>query len=486
MDSPGATSCGEGCVALGVDEWESIAAFLAEDPDASAVFQLRRVDKQCRAASLAVTAGVDASHMSAQMNQGELCSALHLEAKEARSLPHSIVRQRAVGGTWQYDTHVFAAAPTLRAAAVLLGGWPQLAARLALRRARKRKQEELQGRRAEAAAKRRAALDAWIDAEQPLGTGVRSVAEWASSLAARGAHPPESNSVLRDFLGSGALKGPSEEEARTAALAAEAAAVAVAAKATAALARKAEVVAALAERGRQLDERLDVVLNYSRNHWHVGQASPSLQVLGQQKAILIAERIIQESDRQYEMEALAAGVPARRKALRAALRKRKLCAGSDSVRYNSFVEKGETAEGLTDAVAVAEAVAHKVRFELELKAALGAAGVSRLELSFAHCELNTFERAGTLDGAPTTAVELVMELSRRNDERRAAKARQQEERSAAEARRQQKKRQQKWRAEAVQRPRCCSTPGCLNMHRLSDPVAGPNGPVCGACEKIQN
>lgn len=31
--------------------------------------------------------------------------------------------------------------------------------------------------------------------------------------------------------------------------------------------------------------------------------------------------------------------------------------------------------------------------------------------------------------------------------------------------------------------RHCTTPGCRNTHRKNEPATGPNGPVCGACER---
>ena len=31
--------------------------------------------------------------------------------------------------------------------------------------------------------------------------------------------------------------------------------------------------------------------------------------------------------------------------------------------------------------------------------------------------------------------------------------------------------------------RLCSMPKCRNLHRMLDPAMGPNGPVCGACER---
>ena len=38
-------------------------------------------------------------------------------------------------------------------------------------------------------------------------------------------------------------------------------------------------------------------------------------------------------------------------------------------------------------------------------------------------------------------------------------------------------------AQAERRARVCSTPECGNLHRVSNPATGPNGPVCGGCER---
>lgn len=266
---------------------------------------LLRFARTCRAARdvvCEVTHAVRIPHAPRSMNQGEICDALFLSPAEAQQLPFRIERKRRFhGGT--YDTHWFDMCSAIPVLLRLFGGWAALKRRLDERASRKRKREELEARREEASAKRRATLDDWISKDLPFGEEVDSVDSWEESLRRRGFVLPSTNSILNRFLGASALTGPAVETAKQAALDFEA-------TQKAAARRKAEVLEVVRARGYEMDESLHIskVFNsfeYVGTIWGFNTAPATL---GIDKATAMAERIIEEIEEKARAEDRAMAV----------------------------------------------------------------------------------------------------------------------------------------------------------------------------------
>lgn len=373
---------------------ELLAEALARLPPADLV----RASGACTAfrdAADAATGGATAAlrrvRLAPTLNQGELCASLGLTADEARALPHAVETRKLSYTRGRYTTHWFDAEEVVERL-VAQHGWTWLDARLATVLVQHRKRDALVARREEAAAARRAALDAWLTREAPLGAHIDSVDAWEASLAARDGARPSSHALLRAFLGSATLGCAHTLDAASAA----------------------------------------VVF-----HEHA-----------QQRAIARREAQATELAARKEAEG------ARRRALLGALRRHRLGRAADACAYDEFVRTGASCDGLTDAAAVAEAIAGRGERAAALTAALERAGLRRGQWAR---ECDAYERSGRVAGRPTTASEFVQLLldgalrparpSKRDGARR------------------------------------CSTPGCGNVHRCASPAVGPHGPVCGKCER---
>ena len=420
-------------MSLGADEWQSVGELLQLDP--RALCALAATCREARAAAAVVMHGAKLAHLGDRrvLNQGALCEALHISPEEARALPHRVERAKLSFSRGSYDTHWFDLAEALSALLKNLGGWPALAARLAQRAAKKRKRADLDERRDEAAQKRRAALDAWLAKKRPLGASIGSVGAWTVSLEARGAAAPSSDATLRAFLGSAALKAPELAEAQRALVGFEAAQVKALARAAAeeaaAAARKAEVVAVLTERGHALDETLHWAQCYASPHSHGGAwkcDGAQSATLGRERAVRMADRIVGEQQQraQAAVEAAEKAVhqveaKARRKALVAQLRRRKLVLGTKDAAlkelYAAYESKGTLDGQPSSAEAVAEAARAYPARAAALAAALAAVNVDRAVMA---AECATFERRGTLGGEAIDAEGVARELARRVQEKR--------------------------------------------------------------------
>ena len=95
------------------------------------------------------------------MTQSHLCSSLGISPDEARALPYELKRNAHA------YTHLFHLEDALPVLLRLLGGWGELAQRLAAKEARKRKRDGLDDRRSEAASRRRQKLQMWWEKEMP-------------------------------------------------------------------------------------------------------------------------------------------------------------------------------------------------------------------------------------------------------------------------------------------------------------------------------
>ena len=76
----------------------------------------------------------------------------------------------------------------------------------------------------------------------------------------------------------------------------------------------------------------------------------------------------------------------------------------------------------------------------------------------------------------TTLAEVLAETDRVEAEKEAA-----EKAKAGRAKVEKERAERKMRLSEAQRG--CTTPGCVNLHRVFSPATGANGPICGACEK---
>lgn len=195
----------------------------------------------------------------------------------------------------------------------------------------------------------------------------------------------------------------------------------------------------VAARVRELDER----------QWRDVELHALSSVVGE------LTRFIKERVERAKGEA---EVLTRRTTLQKALRKRKLLRRDDPTAYDAYVRHGRFPNGVATMDALVLAIAARATRAKDLDAALEARGVAMERMSAA---MREFEESGTSKGVATTAdvvadgeVEFV----------------------AAEAKR-------KAAVEAERKVRACTTVGCMNKHRAVNPAVGPNGPVCGGCEK---
>jgi hypothetical protein len=173
---------------LGIDEWSAVAKWL--DPRSLAAFA--GVGREARAVAREEMCNVSLAHLPRVVSQGPLCELLHLKSEEARALsPRAEVPHRG------YNTRWFAMAVALPELLVRLGGWAALARRLAKRNAKRRKRANLQARREEAAAKRRARLDERIAARRPFGAMVANFEEWKEMLEMRNVRCMEASRMTR-------------------------------------------------------------------------------------------------------------------------------------------------------------------------------------------------------------------------------------------------------------------------------------------------
>ena len=128
-----------------------------------------------------------------------------------------------------------------------LNGWSGLAKRFAERAAKQAKRDDLNVRRVAAAAKRRAALNAWIAKTLPFGAETRSVDAWTAQFVQHDLPPPTQDLVIGSYLGE-TLTAASLKNTKEACVAFHAAQAAF-------MERKTQLVAELAVLG--LDRRAD-------------------------------------------------------------------------------------------------------------------------------------------------------------------------------------------------------------------------------------
>ena len=456
-------------------------------------------------------------------NQGELCSALALSPEEARRLPHTVETRNLAGAPGYYDTHVFELQDYLPSLLEHLDGWPGLRFRLDVAASKKRKRIDLQ-----ASAKRRRALDGWMASEQPLGAELQSTDAWIEFLQFRGANRPESHKVLRAFLGNDALNAPPISEVKKAVVdfhTSETQRIENEAKKRAvAEARKAEVVSLVVSRGYEFDEELPIVRGYACDEWRSDVALMAENVVKKIKydakkranakarkaevvslvaargyefdeelyarcerrsnVTLIAEDMMTLKEDEKAKREQAAVEKGRRTELQRALRKRKLKRASDPTSYDEFVNHGQTAAGLTTIEAVVNSIDYYAQRVLVWDDAIN---VDTLGYRFGKRDL--YCRTGAMEeGGPPMAIE---EIVRALGERHQAEEAVRQERHQAEEAARREQEAKKRRLLALKRAypshcftrRQCSTPTCNNQHRAFDPAVGPNGPVCGGCER---
>ena len=416
-----------------------------------------------------VTCGVALSSLPRVCTQGELCSALALSPFEARSIPHTVERRKFKGGPCTYNTNVFDIRTYVPFLVSKMGGWPALKERLEVVETKKRKHLELRSRREEAALERVCKLDDWFASECPFGSAIDCVDSWIASLEARGAHKPDTDATLRAFLGAASLKGPPISAAKAAVLRFEAAQVERLEREelerVEPAARKDAVAALLRERGYELNENLEVgrVVRFERDKWRLfGETGDLVQA---QIADLICEDIERTAELRQRTEALRvkeasrkALVDERRKALRSALRKRKLKRASDPSSYDAFVNDGRTKSGMTDVATIVDSMALFASRDAQWRA-IGTLAMYALP---SECDLHCRTSAMSTGGAAMAIDDVVRLLEERRVTKEAAKS----------------------ACERDRLERTCTQPGCGNLHRRNSPAMGPNGPVCGACERM--
>jgi len=153
------------------------------------------------------------------ITQTTLCAMMGLTPDVARTLPHTVEHHRGAMGP--YTTHMFRVDNALRAL-VCSEGWTAMGVRLQTKTNRKRKRDQLDNRRAEAGAKRRARLEAWFASATPLGEAVITLDDWAN--ARPGLHAALAKDVvLSKYLSTTVVTGPSLAAAKAATLAVDAA-----------------------------------------------------------------------------------------------------------------------------------------------------------------------------------------------------------------------------------------------------------------------
>ena len=405
-----------------------------------------------------VTCGVALSSLPRVCTQGELCSALALSPEEARCIPHTVETRKLKGIPGTYDTHVFDIRTYVPFLVSKMGGWPALKERLEVVETKKRKHLELRSRREEAALERVCKLDDWFASECPFGSAIDCVDSWIASLEARGAHKPDTDATLRAFLGAASLKGPPISAAKAAVLRFEAAQVERLEREererVETAARKDAVAALLRERGYELNENLEVwqVVRFEHNKWRLfGETGDLVQAQ-------IADLIIKDIEHAAELRQRTALVNERRKALQSALRKRKLKRASDPSSYDAFVNDGRTKSGLTDVATIVDSMALFASRDAQWRAIGTLAMYALPSERDLHCRTS----AMSTGGAAMAIDDVVRLLEERRVTKEAAKS----------------------ACERDRLERTCTQPGCGNLHRRNSPAMGPNGPVCGACERM--
>eukprot|EP00966_Prymnesium_polylepis_P085683 1983659-Prymnesium_polylepis.4 len=119
--------------------------------------------------------------------------------------------------------------------------------------------------------------------------------------------------------------------------------------------------------------------------------------------------------------------------------------------------------------------------QVELSSAMSQAGV--LWEGWMHNTVQTFNQTGKMGNSSSSAAEVVHELVSQKHARLEEADREAEER----VRNYEKTRESKRRARLVNTDRRCAgtqNHSCNNLHRALDPFIGPNGLVCGSCERL--
>ena len=331
--------------ALGPDEWLCVARALEHDP--LALGRLAIAVRAGRDAARDVARGCDLAHLRRRRNQGELCTALHLTPDEARHLPFAARVRRGLG--FVNVTHGFDLHTALPALLTNLGGWGALAQRLELRATKLAKKNDVATRRKAAAAKRRAALDVWLDGERPLGDAIDSIDAWEASLDARDASlRVRWLTSLVDHMTLYAYLDAKQLKPKVSLHEAEEALHALEESFEGAHVRKQGVLAALRELGVEgFDRDVYVVYQYERGGWNIGPLTYAD----------VAACIMRDADARRKSIADTKAYNQRYVGLRHAFKKRKLSwrAYDWSALKTQYVSDGRTREGLCSAKDVAEA-----------------------------------------------------------------------------------------------------------------------------------
>ena len=383
---------------LGCDEWLCVARALAHDP--VALGRLAIAVRSGHKAARDVTHSCNLAHLRRRCNQGELCTALHLAPEEARHLPF------AVNATHGFDLHT-----ALPALLTNLGGWGALAQRLELRATKLARKNDVATRRKAAAAKRRAALDVWLDGERPLGDAIDSIDAWEASLDARDASlRVRWLTSLVDHMTLYAYLDAKQLKPKVSLHEAEEALHALEESFEGAHVRKQGVLAALRELGVEgFDRDVYVVYQYERGGWNIGPLTYAD----------VAACIMRDADARRKSIADTKAYNQRYVGLRHAFKKRKLSwrAYDWSALKTQYVSDGRTREGLCSAKDVAEACCLWKSRTAWLAAELAAVGVWRSQWATA-CD--AYERSGLYEGRHVHAREVAAALQEKAKAMRAA------------------------------------------------------------------
>ena len=487
------------------DELDAVARLL--DPVSLARFS--QACKSFHAVATSITRGIKLAFLPPTCNQGQLVDLMGISPEEARRLPHSVVTQRFGCRRGYYDTHVFSmqeALPALLdhlAAQSGRSGWEVLAERLQLVQAKRERREDLDVRRHEKMQQRRAALEAWFE-QRPFGPDTASVDAWLVSVKDREGGDPLNVSTIRKFLTASALTAPKLGNVKDAITEIES-------RVAHDAAQRALVAEKVVKAGFSQEEAAELTTADRVRHFFT---KANADVTAVAAMVVDAERErLRQAQRRAEAEAAAAKVrlerDARRKVLQKAIRKRKLTRESDPKTYDTFVSCGKTANGIEDANEVAEFIAGRAKRKREFDEILTTSELQTIGQNYAFM----YERDGTFKGRMATLSDISTELGHMLQEQRVRVQEQaSRERSLLNALDARGINRHTWRREAEQfkmfgvfqgktrsahdvadmmatmgRPnaaadRRCSVAGCSNLHRVHNPTAGPDGPVCGACE----
>lgn len=426
---------------LTIDECQLIAAKLELDPRSLGMFAM--TCKLARESVELVQKGCKLDSLPRHMNQGELCSALQLTPDEAKRLPYHEEHRVAMGFhnvTHCFDLHT--ALPRLIARI----GWSGLSARIAQRREKKRKRDDLDERREAAVSKRIRALDEWFATEMPFGPDVDSTNAWLDSVKARNSHIGRCDAKYKGTIESYTqplkLTGPTIFQVKEAVLDLEERVARQWAideqkrikkeaelrlETEASQRAKQEVKEALERREYSWDDRLATVSRLDAAKWRVpGPTNGFGAIRSSDTDSMVSEIVLEIEDMRRRAEEKKAVVE-RRTQLQKEMRKLKLKIASEKATYDSFVNNGVTKGGSKTAADAANEMKAVSDRRAELVDECQRAGLQVEDVSLA--TKYAFEQSGTLNNQPTTAKEVVQCTLQMLEAKRLVKERAQQIRS---------------------------------------------------------